>query len=202
MKQRLLERVPPSAVKIDNRRNAKRIASIFPRVDSVVDKVASLHKLYDEDGDGLLTRADVCRLEKETADEEVDNESWLALCELVGVANPSADSRWGVAELGRLYALEGGEEELERAWATVADRWCDFSTKQQQPAVDDTPPAAMEPEPEPQGHQKVRPKQRETAFPALAFWGLTCCRAPSTMHDEAGGSDDPILLGDDDLLRV
>ena len=90
-----------------------------------VDKVAALHKLYDEDRDGLMTMTDVCRLEKDTAGEEVDAESWLALCELVGVPKPSAGSQWGVAELRRLYGLEGGEEELRRAWAKMSGRWRD-----------------------------------------------------------------------------
>ena len=81
------------------------------------EKVELIFTRYDTDGDGVLRHADVARLEKEVADEEIDDESWAALCELVGAADVGVG--WGVEELGRLYSMEGGEQELEKAWCFV-----------------------------------------------------------------------------------
>ena len=74
-------------------------------------RVAAVFRRYDTDRDGRLSQHDVARLERETAGEDVDDEAWATLCEIVG----ATDDGWGVSELERLYGMEGGEEELSKA---------------------------------------------------------------------------------------
>ena len=85
-------------------------------------RVGRIFELFDSDQDGRLHRADVARLERETGGgEDIDDAGWAGLCGLVGVGDPSAG--WELAELERLYQLEGGgAEELERVWAAISAR--------------------------------------------------------------------------------
>eukprot|EP01046_Picozoa_sp_COSAG06_P066945 COSAG06_NODE_17123_length_960_cov_0.657375_1_plen_243_part_10 len=112
-------------------RKTEEQVDVEPKIASArctPEKVALIFARYDTDHDGVLQHADVARLEKEVADEDIDAESWEALCELVGAsgggiggaAASSGGIGWGVEELGRLYAMEGGEQELEKAWHFVS----------------------------------------------------------------------------------
>jgi hypothetical protein len=83
--------------------------------------VAEIFRRCDRAGAGVLRRADLARLERETGGQaELDAEAWTGLCELVGA---DAEAGWRPADLGRLYGLEGGgAEELDRVWAALQAR--------------------------------------------------------------------------------
>eukprot|EP01047_Picozoa_sp_COSAG01_P015670 COSAG01_NODE_788_length_13597_cov_35.303601_1_plen_479_part_00 len=158
------------------------------------EKVQALHQLYDTDRSGVLTQQDVHRLERETAGEELDDETWQALCEIVE-ASPLAG--WEVVHLARLYAAEGGAEELEKAWEAVGARW---AARVQGPAAESGP--EPEPEPEPVSVVVVGTEQAERYLAKAEFDFVPAPPTPGGMTRSRSDVDSDLEFARGAIIEV